>query len=185
MTGSPCPGDYRSANALAISTAETISAPSILQSANTRQTCGCMPIQEIRETRLRNLQLAMQECGSQAALAERIGTDPSYVSQLFGKWRGRGMGDKFARKIEHALKKPPGWMDTQHPELWSKGDMAKAAGKPLIPRDGKSAQLLWLEAEQRELTEGSLSTVMALVERLRSLEREAEAHQPPRGKSPK
>jgi len=127
----------------------------------------------------------VQDCGGQAALAERIGTDPSYVSQLFGKWRGRGMGDKFARKIELALKKPPGWMDTQHPELWSKSDMAKAAGKPLIPQDGKSAQLLWLEAEQRELTPGSLSTVMALVERLRALERDAESRSPSREKTSK
>lgn len=147
-----------------------ISVGSISHSANARHNSGLMAIQLIRDTRLRNLQLAVQESGSQAALASLIDTDPSYISQLMKSWRGRGIGTTTARKIEVALHKPPGWMDTQHPELWSE-TMARAAGPPLVVQgDGKSAQLVWLEQEQRALSEESLSAVMNLVERLRSLE---------------
>lgn len=124
---------------------------------------------EIRETRLRNLELLVQEFGSQVALAQKADTDPSYISQLIGGWRGRAMGDDLARKIEAATGKTRGWMDTQHPELWS-GIMAKAAGLPLIATENKSATLQWLEAEQRELTPESLSAVLALVQALRKLE---------------
>lgn len=155
-----------------------ISVPSISHIANGRENSAPMPVQEIRETRRRNLSVVVQECGGQAALADRIGTDASYVSQLMNEWEGRAMGPSFARKIEAALKKPRGWMDTQHPELWS-ANMAKAAGRPLVIAPDKSAQLSWLENEQSQLSGTSLSAVMNLVEHLRKIEREAADGKPP------
>lgn len=163
---------YRSANTLATCTTDKFSGASISRFANERDNPGPMVVQEIRETRLRNLTVVVQECGGQAELAKRIDTDPSYISQLLNSWEGRGMGTTLARKIEVALGKPPGWMDTQHPELWSDSHMGKAAGRPLVREGDKSAQLTWLETEQRKLSDKSLTAVMTLVEHLRSLERD-------------
>jgi len=154
-----------------------ISAASISHCANGAHNSFPMAVQEIRDTRLRNLAILVQEFGTAAALAEKIGSDPAYLSQLLNGWRGRSLGTKLARRMELAAQKPSGWMDSQHPELWNETEMGKAAGRPLIQTSHKAAQLTWLETEQSKLSEGSLGAVMQLVSHLRSLEKDGERTQ--------
>lgn len=56
------------------------------------------------------LLLAEQHGGLQG-LADATKTDAKYLSQVKNRWKGRGMGDDVARRIEEALKKQRGWMD--------------------------------------------------------------------------
>jgi len=148
-----------------------ISGQSISRVAKGWETSILMDAKEIREVRLLNLAILVQECGTQAALARKADTNPAYLSQLMMRKRHRRMGDDLARKLEAATGKTRGWMDTQHPELWGGTDMAKAAGRPLVQTSHKAAQLTWLEAQQSQLSENSLGTIMQLVERLRELEK--------------
>ena len=52
--------------------------------------------------------------GTHAALAERVGTAESYISQL--KTARRGIARKFCERLERAMNKPDGWMDQWLPD---------------------------------------------------------------------
>jgi hypothetical protein len=74
----------------------------------------------IEEVRLARLQQLVKEAGSQAKLKDRLGmkaTD-STLSQYLNESKGsktdkpKAMGSVMARRIERALDKPGGWMDT-------------------------------------------------------------------------
>lgn len=67
-----------------------------------------------RTARLRRAHLTdlVNEKGSQAAVADLLDVTPGYLNQLMlGR---RNIGEKTARKIELAAKKPPGWLDQPH-----------------------------------------------------------------------
>lgn len=64
--------------------------------------------------RRQNLQRLRQQVGSVRALADRIGTDPNYISQILSVKIGRNMGHDLARQIENVFKLSDGWMDQQH-----------------------------------------------------------------------
>lgn len=66
----------------------------------------------IKDIRRNNLLKLKAEFGSFAALAKRTNTDASYLSQV--NIKARDMGHDVARRLESALGKTPGWMDTQH-----------------------------------------------------------------------
>lgn len=72
---------------------------------------GTMHAKEIRRANLETL-IKASESGS--ALAEKVGTNAAYISQLRSKNNKRGIGDKLARRLEEAMGKPSGWMDHQH-----------------------------------------------------------------------
>jgi hypothetical protein len=77
-------------------------------------------MQTIDKTRRERLEILIKECGSIAALNEALGLDrtDSTLSQIRTQARHsrtgkpRVMGDDLARRIEAALHRPDGWMDT-------------------------------------------------------------------------
>lgn len=66
---------------------------------------------DIKEIRLKNLRLLINDAGSAAELARRAKTDPAYLSQILSTKIKRALGDELARRIERAMTKPHGWMD--------------------------------------------------------------------------
>ena len=71
------------------------------------------------QVRLWNLELLVQEAGSAASLARKVGTSESYLSQIrrqlpTRKGTRRGIGDDLADKLERGMDKPLGWMDEPH-----------------------------------------------------------------------
>lgn len=64
-----------------------------------------------KEIRLANMLMLAAEVGGLQALADKTKTDAKYLSQVKNRWKGRGMGDDVARRIETALGKRRGWMD--------------------------------------------------------------------------
>lgn len=74
----------------------------------------------IDDLRRRNLAQLATEAGGVGKLAERIGRDPSQVSQWLNAskdsrtGRPRGMRSQSCREIEAALGKPVGWLDSAH-----------------------------------------------------------------------
>lgn len=69
---------------------------------------------DVKEIRKLNLETLRDEMGSLNILAEHIGSNPSYLSQILGKGSTRNVGDTLARNIEVAFNKPRGWMDAYH-----------------------------------------------------------------------
>jgi DNA-binding transcriptional regulator YdaS (Cro superfamily) len=67
-----------------------------------------------------NLALLVSEAGNQQKLSERIGKSPAQISQWLNAstdsktGKPRAMSRNMARELEHACKKPVGWMDQQH-----------------------------------------------------------------------
>jgi hypothetical protein len=63
------------------------------------------------QIRLKNLELLIAEAGSAANLADRVGTNSSYLSQVrrrmpTKKGTPRGIGDDLAVKLEQGMGKP-------------------------------------------------------------------------------
>jgi hypothetical protein len=74
----------------------------------------------VGEIRRDNLQLAIKDAGSAAALAEKAGISSVYLSQIKNQapeaktGKPKTMGDDVARKIEKGLSLANGWMDADH-----------------------------------------------------------------------
>ncbi len=74
----------------------------------------------IAEIRLANLELLIQEFGTQDEVAALASTSPVYLSQVRNRamdsktGRAREMGGIVARKLEAGCKKDKGWMDVAH-----------------------------------------------------------------------
>lgn len=66
------------------------------------------------EIRKKNLRRLAEEMGGQTILAEMIGVDDSYLSQIIGKRPIKNIGSKIARQAEEACRKPNGWLDIDH-----------------------------------------------------------------------
>ena len=79
---------------------------------------------DIQDIRRANLTFLVQEVadaraeerGAVAELAKRTGVAASFISQFLGRklhqgGKERSMGDHTARKLEHGMSKPKGWMD--------------------------------------------------------------------------
>jgi len=69
-----------------------------------------MNIQEIRRARLRQILTETNAAG----LARRSGISPSYISRMLttDTASSKSIGEQMARKIEHSMHKPRGWMDS-------------------------------------------------------------------------
>lgn len=101
---------------------------------------------ENKAIRKRNLNTLIADFGTVGALAEAAGTDPNYLSQLRGPKAKRGVGDKLARDLERAAKKPLGWMDHDHP-IESVGNVSQfQASVTRIPLISWVQAGLWNEA---------------------------------------
>lgn len=75
---------------------------------------------KISEIRLANLKILAEEAGNISELARRLGyKQPSYLYQVINQTaiqngKPKNVGKKMARKIEAAMRKEIGWMDTPH-----------------------------------------------------------------------
>ncbi|WP_454751676.1 hypothetical protein [Cupriavidus necator] len=78
---------------------------------------------DIKTIRKMNVRLLEREIGSLSALARLANTSQSYLSQCVGPGAFRSIGDEMARRLEHAMKKPNGWLDQSHME---EGDLLLA-----------------------------------------------------------
>jgi SOS-response transcriptional repressor LexA len=68
-----------------------------------------MEVHKIREI---NLRVLIKDSGESVdGFCKLTNTSPSYISQVFSTKSEKKIGDRFARKIEIACKKPTGWMD--------------------------------------------------------------------------
>ena len=68
----------------------------------------------IKEIRIRQLQKLLTEYKNQQDLADKVGVEQNYVSQLLsGK---KPFGEKAARKIERGAGKPEKWLDHDEEE---------------------------------------------------------------------
>jgi transcriptional regulator with XRE-family HTH domain len=71
---------------------------------------------DIRTVRRNNLKTLREQAGSVRALADKVETDPNYISQLLGRSSKANVGYDLARRAEQAFNKPEGWMDQPHPQ---------------------------------------------------------------------
>ena len=79
-----------------------------------------------KEIRWRRLLMLIEDFDSAAQLAELVGTNAAYLSQIKNKSNGRSIGSRLARRLEIATKKPQGWMDQPVTDI-DIGKKAKAA----------------------------------------------------------
>lgn len=79
-----------------------------------------MNVKEIRRLNL----LGLCEQYGRGIVAEKCGYDGvNYINQLLSANVSRTqVGDKVAAKIEAAFKKPQGWLDMPHPDIWPEGE---------------------------------------------------------------
>lgn len=70
-----------------------------------------------KEIRRRNLRTLIKEQGTATALAEKAQTSAAYISQILSPKTKAFVGDALARRLEGAMHKPHGWMDTLHYEV--------------------------------------------------------------------
>ncbi len=72
---------------------------------------------KIQDIRYQNLRTLLDEAGgNQAELARRAGTNAAYINQILNKsqlpsGKVRSVGERLARMLEQAFKKPDGWLD--------------------------------------------------------------------------
>jgi hypothetical protein len=69
---------------------------------------------DIKTIRKLNVRLLERDIGSLSALARKAGTSQSYLSQCVGPAAIRSIGDEMARRLEHSMGKPFGWLDEPH-----------------------------------------------------------------------
>jgi len=69
---------------------------------------------DIKQIRLSNLKTAIDIAGGASVLADKADTNPSYLSQILSTKHPATVGGNLARKIEKAINKEEGWMDTDH-----------------------------------------------------------------------
>jgi hypothetical protein len=69
-----------------------------------------MDREKLKKLRKARLALLVEELGSQVALANLLGSEENYISQLLSP--SKSFGEQTARKIEAAARKPSGWLDT-------------------------------------------------------------------------
>jgi phage repressor protein C with HTH and peptisase S24 domain len=67
--------------------------------------------QDITTIRRQKLAEIIRQEGSQSAVARKIDTDPSYLSQIMSSKGRRNVGEALARRIEERFNKVSGWMD--------------------------------------------------------------------------
>lgn len=76
----------------------------------------------LREIRRLNFLYLADELYGRQKLADLLGYENTGYLNLLAKGHSN-IGDETADKIEQAIKKPSGWMDTPHPSLWGQDSM--------------------------------------------------------------
>lgn len=94
----------------------------------------------IKETRLLNLRILVDELGGITQVANASGLSQKYLSQVINghplpSGKPRGIGDAAARKLEEGCGKADGWMDAPHQEaahLKSSGDTLSPTEREIV-----------------------------------------------------
>tara|TARA_B100000929_G_C15372937_1_gene375048 strand:+ start:267 stop:719 length:453 start_codon:yes stop_codon:yes gene_type:complete len=68
-------------------------------------------VMDVKEVRRLNLEYLIASAGSVKRIAEILGSNASYISQVRNGNANKTMGDSTARRLEKAFGKPHGWMD--------------------------------------------------------------------------
>jgi len=71
----------------------------------------------IEEIRLANLRALRAEFKSERQFAIHLNKSANQVNQWFGKGSARAISSETAREVEAIMKKPIGWLDTDHTKL--------------------------------------------------------------------
>jgi hypothetical protein len=118
----------------------------------------------VYETRRQRLRQLITEHGGPLPLAKALGLfGSSYLVQLAGPNPRREVSEKFARKIEHALRLPAGWMDE------SPSPLQRAAEAPATYRtertiaEAAGAVLAYLDARGRRLDPETIGALIDIV----------------------
>ena len=104
--------------------------------------------------RLANLELLVEEAGTAAALARRVGTNESYLSQIrrqlpTAKGTPRSIGDDLAEKLESGMGKPMGWMDEPHiPLAQLQAESQRIHGKLATGISPQHPLITWAQASR-------------------------------------
>lgn len=109
--------------------------------STTRELERCtLVIMEMHEIRRRNFAAHIEHVGSQAAVAEMLGCDESWVSQL--KTGTAKISEKSARKYEKLLSLPSGRLDFDASAVESaiSPDMADRLVNRLLEMDGEERE---------------------------------------------
>ena len=111
--------------------------------------------------RLENLELLVNEAGSAAELARRVGTNSSYLSQVRNqmptqKGTPRGVGDDLAEKLERGMGKPVGWMDDIHTVI-HEGSSVNYVPAEHGPDSAFYPLISWDQAAERARIEGEFA----------------------------
>lgn len=93
--------------------------------------------------RLINLRKLLKETKTAASLAFAANTSPAYLSQILSNRTKGHIGDKLARRLEAAGKKPIGWLDLLH-EGGEENSSLVAKNKPILHWDNI---VQWLTSE--------------------------------------
>lgn len=75
---------------------------------------------DLRDLRRRRLRELLRELGrgGRNKLANAIGSEPNYISQLASPKQEKAFGEDTARKLEVAAGKPKYWLDSEDPATW-------------------------------------------------------------------
>lgn len=102
-------------------------------------------ISNVKSIRRENLRHLIKLHGGNSALAKKVATTPSYLSQIMSEKTRGEVGDRFARQIEEALGLDLGWMSTDHAAkavavagvpVATEGDVREiVAGARAVPRE--------------------------------------------------
>lgn len=106
---------------------------------------------EIQRIRRKNLEILIQEAGSQAELGNKIDVDSSYISQM--NTGHRPIREKISRKLESIMARPLNWMDREHI-----GHTAEQSGTNYTYKREKDSKLTVSHSDQ-ELTRFDLDDV--------------------------
>lgn len=151
-----------------------------LVAASKRHACNT-DVATVYDIRRANLLRLVNEAGGQAALAERIETNPVYVNQLVRgapdsrTGRPRQIGDAIARRLERTFGKPHGWMDSAHHAAEPPAVYRMPApppsdfAEPRVPTDSEWQLLQDLRAMPAEDREALMRDVHAQAEKFRRL----------------
>jgi len=114
------------------------------------------------QIRLKNLELLIVEAGSATKLAQIVGTNSSYISQVrrqmpTKKGTPRGIGDDLAGKLEQGMGKREGWMDEPHQDEWDQSNIAGKDANTYLGPDIRSLHpvISWVQAgDWMEIADG-------------------------------
>ena len=106
-------------------------------------------MRKLHQIRLRNLEILIAQAGSAARLARACDTNSSYLSQVRHqtpneKGTPRTLGNRMAEKLEKAMGKPSGWMDTPHADGEEENGHANVQKGPEV--QGFFPLISWVQA---------------------------------------